>query len=98
MSIKIFFTPSLNLLREEKLNVGDNQPYSSKGSFGYTLALHGKHNHIPAISMEYRQDYLQNQQQLDYYYQLTMKLCTFLQDKAVKPANVNHFTPYIHFD
>ncbi len=80
-----FMDKALQYLGKDGLIVGDNQPYSSKGVFGYTLALHGTCNHIPAITIEYRQDYLQDEEKMDYFIALTEGLLDLLAPFATVP-------------
>ncbi len=80
-----FIPHSLEFLQAKGFHVGDNQPYSSKGGFGYSLALHGKMNHLPAISIEYRQDYLINSEKRINFLELTTELLATLTIEAAIP-------------
>lgn len=44
------------LAAEGDLTVGDNEPYSGRGSFGYTIARHAEANDLPHALIEIRQD------------------------------------------
>ncbi|MCH9852482.1 MAG: N-formylglutamate amidohydrolase [Alphaproteobacteria bacterium] len=76
-----FIADALKLLGKNGLIVGENEPYSSKGVFGYTLERHGTNQGIPALTIEYRQDYLQSEK-IDYFVELTETLLDFLADFA----------------
>ena len=81
-----FIPDALKILGQDGLTVGDNEPYSSQGVFGYTLERHGTNRNIPALTIEYRQDYLEQDylesEKLDYFVDLTEKLLDFLGDFA----------------
>lgn len=50
-------TPVLEALRrDERLNVGDNQPYAIDDGFDYTLPEHGERRGIAHLGLEIRQD------------------------------------------
>jgi predicted N-formylglutamate amidohydrolase len=44
------------LRRDHKLEVGDNEPYSARASYEYTLTAHARPRGIPHCSLEVRQD------------------------------------------
>jgi predicted N-formylglutamate amidohydrolase len=44
------------LRRDPKLVVGDNEPYSARASYEYTLTAHARSRAIPHCSLEVRQD------------------------------------------
>ncbi len=44
------------LRRDTSLMVGDNEPYSARASYEYTLAAHAKARGLPHCSLEVRQD------------------------------------------
>jgi predicted N-formylglutamate amidohydrolase len=44
------------LRRDHKMEVGDNEPYSARASYEYTLTAHAKPRAIPHCSLEIRQD------------------------------------------
>ncbi|MCS6778501.1 MAG: N-formylglutamate amidohydrolase [Geminicoccaceae bacterium] len=49
--------PMLNALRARgDLVVGDNEPYSGKDAFGYTVEFHAQRTRLPHLMLEIRQD------------------------------------------
>lgn len=44
------------LRRDERLVVGDNEPYSARASYEYTLTAHARPRSLPHCSLEVRQD------------------------------------------
>src|SRR5690606_2309294 len=44
------------LRRRGELVVGDNEPYSGKGAYEYTIRVHTEARAIPHVSIEIRQD------------------------------------------
>lgn len=44
------------LRRDRKMEVGDNEPYSARASYEYTLTAHARPRSIPHCSLEVRQD------------------------------------------
>ena len=49
--------PLLNGLKQDPdLHVGDNEPYSGREDFGYTVNFHAQRNHIPHVMVELRQN------------------------------------------
>jgi predicted N-formylglutamate amidohydrolase len=44
------------LRRDHKLEVGDNEPYSARAAYEYTLTAHARPRSIPHCSLEVRQD------------------------------------------
>lgn len=47
------------LRRDPKLVVGDNEPYSARASYEYTLTAHARSRAIPHCSLEVRQDLME---------------------------------------
>ncbi|MGF1563651.1 MAG: N-formylglutamate amidohydrolase [Geminicoccaceae bacterium] len=48
------------LQREQGLCVGDNQPYSGRDAFGYTVPFHAERRGLPSLTFEIRQDLLRS--------------------------------------
>lgn len=47
--------------------VGDNQPYSARENFGYSIEAHGEKRGLPHLLIEVRQDLLQSEAGLDHW-------------------------------
>jgi len=50
--------PFMAGMREQGLTVGDNEPYSGRDGFGYTMAVHAEARGLPHLLIEVRQDLL----------------------------------------
>lgn len=54
--------PFMDALAEESgMTVGDNEPYSARENFGYSIAEHGEKQDIPHILIEIRQDLIETE-------------------------------------
>lgn len=76
------FMHALRLL--DGLDVGDNEPYSGRVGFGYTIAEHAEANGLPHLLIELRQDLLESAGQCEYWADLiTRRLAPLLDDPAL---------------
>jgi predicted N-formylglutamate amidohydrolase len=53
--------------RYEDVVVGDNQPYSARENFGYSIEAHGENRNLPHLLIEVRQDLIQSESGLDHW-------------------------------
>jgi predicted N-formylglutamate amidohydrolase len=51
------------LRREAGLVVGDNEPYSARASYEYTLNVHARPRMLPHCSLEVRQDLIATEEE-----------------------------------
>lgn len=49
------------LRRDERLQVGDNEPYAIEDESDYTLPVHGEARHLPHVGIEIRQDLISSE-------------------------------------
>lgn len=82
--------PLLRALRElDGLDAGDNEPYSGRVGFGYTLAAHAEPHGLPHVLIELRQDVLAAPVHRDAWVDLlARRLTPLLEDPAL-------FRPFI---
>jgi len=77
--------PLMHALRAlDGLDVGDNEPYSGRVSFGYTIAKHAEANGLPHLLIELRQDLLESAGQREQWADLlARRLAPLLDDPAL---------------
>ena len=74
--------PFMRALREsDGLDVGDNEPYSGRVGFGYTIATHAERRGLPHLLIELRQDVIAGEAQSEHWAALiARRLAPLLDD------------------
>ena len=77
--------PFMDALRTlDGLDVGDNEPYSGRVGFGYTIAEHAEARGLPHLLIELRQDLLESASQREQWADLiARRLAPLLDDPAL---------------
>ena len=77
--------PFMHALRVlDGLDVGDNEPYSGRVGFGYTIAEHAEAHGLPHLLIELRQDLLESATQREQWAELiSRRLAPLLDDPAL---------------
>jgi predicted N-formylglutamate amidohydrolase len=77
--------PFMHALRAlDGLDVGDNEPYSGRVGFGYTIAKHAEAHGLPHLLIELRQDLLESAGQREQWADLlARRLAPLLDDPAL---------------
>lgn len=77
--------PLMHALRAlDGLDVGDNEPYSGRVGFGYTIAEHAEAHGLPHLLIELRQDLLESAAQREHWADLiSRRLAPLLDDPAL---------------
>lgn len=74
--------PMLEILQKNPtLVVGDNEPYSAREPFGYTMNEHGTRKQIPHVVVEIRQDLIDTHQGAEYWANIMVDVLHQIQNR-----------------